>query len=250
MQLIHNQGLDDLADGPDHVRRLTDLDDGVNDVLVLILPGAPLLHQVNQLIENGLVVRIHVGANLGAGVLGGDEPAQIHKAMNGQPVPLVQVLLLVGNQCQLGGGVVDEGRQVVHVPLGHGGGEKLFQLFLDFAGAGVENVQKRLMLAVNIGHEVLRGLGQIQDGLEPDDLRARGLHRGILPGKQPQIVQLLVGKNTLVIHMILPFRHEASLPFVIVTPSGIRQGVQWSYDHGKMAGRWCHLCVINRQNLS
>ena len=102
MQLIHNQGLDDLADGPDHVRRLTDLDDGVDDVLVLILPGAALLHQVNQLIENGLVVRIHVGANLGAGVLGGDEPAQIHQAMNGQPVPLVQVLLLVGNQCQLG----------------------------------------------------------------------------------------------------------------------------------------------------
>ena len=126
----------------------------------------------------------------------------------------------------------------------------IYQPLIDFAGAGVENVQKRLMLAVNIGHEVLRGLGQIQDGLEPDDLRARGLHRGVLPGKQPQIVQLLVGKNTLVIHMILPFRHEASLPFVIVTPSGIRQGVQWSYDHGKMAGRWCHLCVINRQNLS
>ena len=183
VQLIHHQRLDHLADGPDHVGGLPDLDDGADDVLVLIPAGAALLYEVNQLVENLLVVRVHVGSDLCPGVLGGHEPAQVYQSVDGEPIPLIQIFFLVGHQRQLGGGVVDEGGQVVTVPLSHGISEQLLQLFLDFAGAGVQNVQKRLMLAVDVGHEVLRGLREVQNGLEPDDFRARGFHGGVLPGQ-------------------------------------------------------------------
>ena len=61
-------------------------------------------------------------------------------------------------------------------------------------------MQKCLMLAVNVRHEVLRGLGQVQNGLKPDNFGAGGLYRGILPGQKPEIVQFFFRKNTLVVH--------------------------------------------------
>ena len=48
-------------------------------------------------------------------------------------------------------------------------------------------MQKRLILPVDIGDEMLRPLGQIQDGLEVDDLGAGRLDSGILPGQHIQI---------------------------------------------------------------
>ena len=134
VQLVHNQRLNDLADGPDHIGGLTDLDDGVDDVFVLVPAGAALLNEVNQLIQNLLIVRVHIGADLGSGVLGGHEPAQVNQTVDGQPVPLVQILLLIGNQRQLGGGVVNEGGKIVAILPGHGISEQFLQLFLDFAG--------------------------------------------------------------------------------------------------------------------
>ena len=151
---------------------------------------------MDQLVENDLVILGHIGADLAPGVLGRDIAAQLHQPVDGQPVPLLQIVVFARHQGQLGGGVVDEGCQVVPIPLGHAVAEQLLQLLLHLAGGGVEDVQEGLVLTVDIRHKMLGALGQIQNGLKPDNLCAGCLNRGILPGQQPQIVQLLRGKGT------------------------------------------------------
>ena len=78
-------------------------------------------------------------------------------------------------------------------------------------------MQKGLMLAVDVGHEVLRGLGQVQNGLQPDNFGAGGLHGRILPGQKPKIVQFFVGKNTLVVHFASSSQRENIIIMVYCT---------------------------------
>ena len=52
-------------------------------------------------------------------------------------------------------------------------------------------MEEGLVLPVDVGDEVLGPLGQVQNGLQVDDLGAGGLYRGVLPGQQLQVAQLL-----------------------------------------------------------
>ena len=139
--------------------------------------------------------------------------------MDGQPVPLFQVLLLIGYQFQLGCRVVDQGGQVVAVTLGHGISKQFHQFFLDFAGGRVENMQKGFVFAVDVRHEVFRAFGQVQYGLQPDDFGSRFLDGGVLICQKPQIVQLFRCKGTLVIQMHHPFPCMAPLYRIPVKPT-------------------------------
>src|SRR5699024_6773000 len=47
VQLVHDQVLDDLADGPNDVGGLTNLDGGVDDILILVPAGTAFLCQMN-----------------------------------------------------------------------------------------------------------------------------------------------------------------------------------------------------------
>ena len=216
VQPVHHQPLDQLADGLDHIGSLADLHRGVDDVFVLILPEASLPRQMYQFVDDLLIIRRHQGANLLPGVFGRHIPAQLHQPVDGQPIPFVQIVALIGHQGQFGSGIINQGRQVVAILLGHAIGKQFFQLFLDFTGGGVEDVQKRLMLAMNVRHKMFRPLGQVQNGLQTDDFRTRLLHRGKLLGKQAQIMQLLWGKGTLCVHnLILSFLCFSSMRCII-----------------------------------
>ena len=56
------------------------------------------------------------------------------------------------------------------------------------------------MLAMDIGHEVLGRLWQVQNCLEADNLRSRRLNGRILFAQQAQVVQLLGCESTFGIH--------------------------------------------------
>ena len=204
VQIVHNQRLDHLADGFNHIGGLTNLDGGVDHVFIQILSGATFLCQMDQLVQDLLIIGIHVRTDFGTSVLGGDIAAQIHQTVNGEPVPLIQILVFISNQSNLGLGIVDQGSQIIPVPLGHGVAEKFFQLFFHFAGTGVQNMQEGFVFAMDIRHKVFCALGQIQNGLQTDDFRTGGLNGGILFGKQAQIMQLLGGKIAF-IHKFVSF---------------------------------------------
>ena len=82
--------------------------------------------------------------------------------MEGDAVPLVHILICFVELLQLVLRVVDEGAQLVPVRLGDGGGVQVVHLLLDDAGAGVQDVEKGLVLPVEVGDEVLRALGRFR----------------------------------------------------------------------------------------
>ena len=113
--------------------------------------------------------------------------------MEGDAVPLLQLLLapgLGGDHAELFLGVVDEGGQLVPLRLGYAGGEEGVHLLPDHAGGRIEDVKKGLVLAVDVGDEVFGALGQVQNGLEVDDLAAGRLYGGVLAGEHFQIAQV------------------------------------------------------------
>ena len=211
VQLVYDQRFDHVGNGFDDVGSLTDLDNGVDDVFVLVLPGAAFFSQMDQLVQNLLIVRIHVGAYFGAGMLGGNMAAQVYQTVDGQAVPFLHILCLVSHQGDLGLGVVDQSCQIIPVPLSHGIAKQLFQLLLHFTGGGIQNVQEGFVFTVNIRHEMLGALGQIQHGPELDDLRTGGLDGRVLFAQQLQVVQLFGSKDSFVIHNRSAFRFNISI---------------------------------------
>ena len=195
--MVHRQALDELAQLDEEVGSPVQIDDGVDDVLVIV-PLVRLIFLVvgvDQLVDDIGVLRGHGLAHLGAGVLGADQAAQVDEPVEGDTVPLPHILRLPLDLLQLLLGVVNEGGQLVPVGAGDSGAQQLVDLHPHHAGGGVEDVLESLVLSVDIGQEVLGALGQVLDGPQVDDLGAGGLDVGIVPGQQLQVLQPLGGKG-------------------------------------------------------
>ena len=85
----------------------------------------------------------------------------------------------------------DEGGKLVTLGSGQGGAEQDVQLLPNDAGGRLHDVLERLVFSVNVRDEMFGALGQVEDGLEIDDLRAGGLNGGVLLGQHFQVVQVL-----------------------------------------------------------
>ena len=196
MEVVHRQPLDELAQLDEEVGGPVQVDDGVDDVLVVVplVRLVLLVVGVDQLVDDVGVLRGHGLADLGAGVLGADQAAQVDEPVEGDAVPLPHIVALPLDLLQLLLGVVDEGGQLIPVGPGDGRPQQVVDLLPHHAGGGVEYVLKGLELAVDVGDEVLGGLGQVLDGPEVDDLGAGLLDGGVLLGQQLQVLQLLGGK--------------------------------------------------------
>ena len=96
-------------------------------------------------------------------------------------------------QAQNGLRIINEGAELIRF-----GGRQLvaqpeLHFFPDHAGAVVHDVAEGLILAVDIAHEVLGALGQVQLSVDPGDFGAQRFHRGILFSQQFQILQAFRG---------------------------------------------------------
>ena len=87
-------------------------------------------------------------------------------------------------------GVIDQRKQIGNRGSAVGGGEQQQRFLPDDARTVVQNVQKRVIFAVNITHEVLGTLWQIQDGFQVDDFRIKRLNGGKLLADARQIALL------------------------------------------------------------
>ena len=175
VEAVDAQALYDLADGLDEWLGLAGGDDGVEDapvVIVLVLARGGLVQQllddVGELPGEGL-------ADLGARVLGRHAPEHLHQLVKRDLVYVLHVGLGAVEQLELLAGIVDEGAELVDVVGAHGCLEELADLALDVARGVLEDVAECLVLAVDIGHEVLGALGEVEDRLEVYDFRRRAL---------------------------------------------------------------------------
>ena len=157
--MVHRQPLDDLADGLDDLGGLADINDGADDDVIIIPLVRLLIADVEQLIDDVGITLGQGVAYLGAGIFGGQEAAKLQQPVQGDPVPFIQVLRLLGDEGQLLLRVINQCRQLIAVMLGEGRGKEFVQLFPDDTGAGVEQMQKRLVFAVDIRDKVFRPLG-------------------------------------------------------------------------------------------
>ena len=190
---VHHHAFDEVAHGDNEALGLVNVDDGGDDVLIVVPLVVELVVGVEQLINDVGVLLGQSLPDFGTGVLGGDQTADVDEPMEGDAVPLLQLLRvfrLSGDHAELFLGIVDEGSQLVPFRLGNAGGEEGVHLLPDHAGGRIEDVKEGLIFAVYVGDEVLGALGQVQDGLQVDDLTASGLDSGILTGEHLQIAQV------------------------------------------------------------
>ena len=86
---------------------------------------------------------------------------------------------------------MDQRGQLILFLFGEPVFEGFVQLVPDFTGASIEDMQKCFVFTVDIGHKMFRTLGQIQNGLQTNNLCTGGLNSGILQGEKLQIPELL-----------------------------------------------------------
>ena len=205
VQLEHRQRFDQLAQGLDEVVRPAHRQDAVQDLAVVEFLVVVLEVGVEQFVQDVGVVFGQPLAHKAAGVLAGHHPADVDEAEQGLPVPGVQVSLAVFQFVQLAGRVVDEGGKLRPLLRAHRVSQHPVHLFLDDPGGVVHDVGKGLRLAVEIAHEVLGALGQLEDGLQVDDLAAGAGDGGVLPGQQGEILQVFTELVRVGSHGARPF---------------------------------------------
>ena len=93
--------------------------------------------------------------------------------MNGDVIPVVDVFFCSLDEFELLLGVVDEGAQLPPFRLADVAFEQLGHLAADVSRGILQHMLEGLALAVQVGQEVLRALGQVQDGFEIDNLGGR-----------------------------------------------------------------------------
>ena len=191
VQVVHGQALDERGQRADEVVRAAGVHDGVDDALVvgqarLALVGA----DVEKLVDDVGVRNGHGLAHLGAGIGAGEAPRQAHQARERDGVPLRGEADLLAKAPQLELGIVDERAEVCLLVSGELHGKGLPDALADDAGAVVEDVLEGLVLAVHVRDEVLGALGQVENGLQVDDLGEDGLRRRELLGEKLQVLPL------------------------------------------------------------
>ena len=137
VELVHHHALDDPAHRLDEVLGPVDVDDGVDDVLVVVLFIVNLVVGVEQLVNDVGVFRRQGLADLGTGVLGGGQAAHLDEPVEGDAVPFAHVVDLVPQLFQLLRRIVDEGGKLVPVRPGNGGLKQFVDLLPHHAGGGV-----------------------------------------------------------------------------------------------------------------
>ena len=191
VQLIHSRPLDEVADGGDKVRRLADLDDGGDDVFEVVPLVGFLTMCIEQLFHDIRVVLRQRLAHLGARIALGGQPRQRDQTVEGEVVPRVQVVDLRLEQFQLFLRIVHQRRELSSLLLRERVGKEQVDPLAHHAGAGIEDMEKGLVLAVDVGDEVLAALRQIHNGPQIDDLRPGRANRRVHAGEHAQKAQLL-----------------------------------------------------------
>ena len=110
--------------------------------------------------------------------------------MDGDAIPVVEVILLRLDQLEFLFGIIDQRAQFFLLALADGVAKDLANLAFDVAGDVLQHVDKGLVLAVQIGQEVFSTFGQVENSLQIDDF-ACSIGHGRVGGRQQVQVSLV-----------------------------------------------------------
>ena len=200
VQSVHRHALDQAAERLDERARHAHLDHRADDVLVVRLLVVLLAGGVEQLVDDVLEVLRQCFPHLGAGVFGRHRTRQIDQSVQCHPVPLIGCLAGLPHLLQLFRRVVDQCAEAAALTFRHGAVEDIIHLFPDDAGAVIENMLKRLRLAVQIAHEMLGAFGEVTERVEADQRGACRRDAGVLLCQQAQDFDLFCGAVRCIFH--------------------------------------------------
>ena len=186
VEAIDDESFDDAADRDDEVLRLADLDDGVEDIIVIFFLIMKVEVDVDELIDDVSVLRGKGLTDFRTGILRGDDVRELDEVVEGLMVEGGLVVDVFQELLHLFFRVVDDGGEGVPLIDCQLIGEQAVDLFPDGTGGAVHDVDEGLVFAVDVRHEMFRGLRQVQDGVEVDDLGGGGLFRRVFFAEQPQ----------------------------------------------------------------
>ena len=193
VQAVDGQRLNDAAERDDHRVGLVGLKDRLHDFLVVAFLVGRIVAE-HELLDQRAHLPRHRVAHALAGVLHRAPAADLDQPVDRQPVPLGRDDALLLEQRQLFIRIVDQGGEHVALVRGEDIAVQVVDLLLDDAAGVVQDVQERLMLAVQIREEMLRALGQTKHRAQMRDLRGRLLNCAVLLAQQLEIADILRGK--------------------------------------------------------
>ena len=126
-------------------------------------------------------------AHILAGVLAGNQPADVNQLQKRAFVPAVQPgggRVPALDERQLLHRIVDEGGQLNADFLGYRGSQDRVNFFPDNAGRRVKDVDERLVLTVQVADIVFGAFWQLGHGFKPDNLAGSSPLRGKIPRKE------------------------------------------------------------------
>ena len=194
MQLVHGQMLDQFAQPHDEAVCTAIFNNTAHDLTIVKVFIVVFKVGVEQLVQNVTAAGRQTAAHMLPRMFGGHQPTDIDEPEQCFGIPLIQRLLAGTAGLELGQlfvGVIDQCCQLSAGIFRHGIAQHLIHLFADHTGGRVQDMHKGLIFAVQIAHEMLGALGQLEQRLRADDLTGRCRLRGVVPGKQGQILQVI-----------------------------------------------------------
>ena len=191
MKRVDRQALDEVGQRVDEVLGGAGVHHRLHDLLVVGVMGrVDAQANVQQLVDDVAVVIGQHLADVAAGVVVRERPREVDEVDEHLVVPLGQQVACLAHEVELLVGVVDEGAEVGLGALVKLVAKERPHALADDAGAVVADVREGLELAVHVAHKVLGAAGEVEDGLEVDDLGVGRARRGKLPREEAQVVQV------------------------------------------------------------
>ena len=191
VKLVDGQPLDDVADGYDEVVGTAGVDNGVDDALYVGCLVDVLATLVEQFLDDVGEVGRQGLAHLRVGVFAGDVAANAHEPVDHDVVPFAEVALLDLDELELLLGIVDERAELALHGIADFVAEDFVDLALDVARGILHDVLEGAELSVQVGQEMLGALGEVQYGLQVDNLGAGLGHRGERLGEQVEVSEVV-----------------------------------------------------------
>ena len=186
VQLVYRQAGDEIRQSNNEPVGNAGLDDAVDDAFKVFAFVGIVLVRIDELFNNVCIFLRQTGAHLDAGILVRSLSADGHKAVDRHTVPGIGVR----RSGQLPLGIIEQPGKRVFLLLAEKVAEAVVDFVVDRARRIFEDMGKVCILTVNVAHKMLGCFRQLQNGLQPHDLRRRGRDARKALGEQFQILDL------------------------------------------------------------
>lgn len=157
VQRVHRQPLYDVRDCDDKILCAVQFDNGgENFVVIRLFVKVGAVH-IDEFVDDIIEIAGQGFSHLASRIFGGDRLAHFQKPVKLHRVPFFEFCNALGfHLSDDRRGIIDEGRELVALALGHHLSVKRLYLFPDNARAVVHDMAERLVLAVHVAQKVLR----------------------------------------------------------------------------------------------